>query len=104
MEKYGQRMELLDAQGKVLRSVQGFLQPLAFSDTDALWCPTPGGGVRQEKYLLITAADAIIGDGEERALVFRGRRYVFERADKFDTPAGAAHWEAILRQEGEQLP
>ena len=101
MEKYGQSVDLLDAQGNVLRTVSAFVQPLAFSDTEALWRLTPGGGVRQEKYLLIAPADALSGDGEERGLVFRGRRYAIERADKFDTPAAAAHWEAVLRMEGE---
>ena len=81
LKKYGQSMEICDAQGGTLRTVKGFVQPLAFSDTDALWCLTPGGGVRQEKYLLIAPADAFNGDGAERAVVFQGRRYTVLRAD-----------------------
>lgn len=100
LEKYGQRLELLDESGTVLRTVKGFLQPLAFSDTDALWELTPGGGVRQEKYLLIAPAAAFAGDGAERGVVFQNRRYTVLRADKLDAIAGVSHWEAVLRLEG----
>lgn len=100
LKKYGQSMEICDAQGETLHTVKGFVQPLAFSDTDALWELTPGGGVRQEKYLLIAPADAFDGDGAERGVVFQGRRYTVLRADKFDALAGVSHWEAVLRLEG----
>lgn len=93
-------MEMRNAQDESLRTVKGFVQPLAFSDTDALWTLTPGGGVRQEKYLMIAPPDAFAGDGEERSVIFQGRRYTVLRADTFDAVAGVSHWEAILRLEG----
>ena len=99
LEKYGQEIRVLDEAGALLRTVKGFVQLLAQSDTDALWEQTPGGGVRREKYLLIAGSGAFSGTGEERFAEKDGLRYAVLRADRLDAIRGAAHWEAILRRE-----
>ena len=102
-ERYGENVRLLDESGEKLRDAKGFVQPLALADLSRHWRATPGGGVQTEEFLLIAEPDAFAGAGAEKAVEWQSRRFTVLRAEKLDTPAGAAHWEAILCPEGRRL-
>ena len=102
-ERYGEDIQLLDAEGEKLRDSTGFVQPMHMEKLSAHRSATPGGSVRSEEFLLIAAPDAFAGTGAEKTVVWQSRRFTVMRAEKAETPPGAAHWEAILCPEGRRL-
>ena len=100
LKRYGESVQMLSANDTVLRTVKGFVQALKMDDLEAFGSATPGGMAKREEYLLIAEPEAFAGAGEEKTVLWKSRYFTVMRAEKLESPAGAAHWEAILCPEG----
>jgi len=100
LQRYGESVQMLAANGTALRTVKGFVQPLNLADTEAHGSATPGGMAQREEYLLIAEPEAFAGAGAEKKVLWNTRTFTVMRAEKLEALPGAAHWEAILCPEG----
>ena len=92
LNRYGQEVEVLDAEGKV-RRVRAFLQPVLERGREQR-VPTLLGLRREDRFLYLGPADLAVMAGENRVR-WQGRSYEVQSAHPV---AGSPHhWWAVLR-------
>ena len=100
LERYGQRVAVSRA-GEDLGSGLAFLQPVLVQ-RESRWqrAPSPLGGVRQDRYLLLGEPGLPLGGGTGTLVECKGVRYDIQEAHLIPLGEGASHWWAVLRPRG----